>query len=152
MALPQGPPVGKPMDVLCSPDSRPAWPTKLLVLPLTERLKIQVRETIDRPLRLGTNNVYVPWGWLSELRCHNAGSSTMHAHDASRLFQPTLSHQTRLKRHQLSTSFPRPCNMASKHFYKVWPLSPSKMDIQASLLCEETIFSVFFTHLPLPQP
>lgn len=58
MALPQGPPVGKAMDALCSPDSRQAWPTKLLVLPLTGRLEIQ--------------------GWLSELRRHNAGSSTMH--------------------------------------------------------------------------
>ena len=69
MALPQGPPVGKAMDALCSPDSRIAWPTKLLVLPLTGRLEIQVRGTGDRPLAQGR---------LSELCCHNAGSSTMH--------------------------------------------------------------------------
>jgi hypothetical protein len=59
MALPQGLPVGKAMDAPCSPDSRLAWPTKLLVLPLTGRLEIQVRGTSDRPLALGTN-VYVP--------------------------------------------------------------------------------------------
>jgi len=59
MALPQGPAVGKAMDAPMLPDSRPAWPTKLLVFTADRETENPGTRNSDYPLALGTN-VHVP--------------------------------------------------------------------------------------------